>query len=377
MLLALRNQRKQPHRDDKALAAWNGLAIHGLATAAESLGDAALLDDAVDAARFVLDVLRGPTGMCRSWRGGVRGGPAFLEDYGACILGLSALARALTVLSPKKPSLAGELHSAAIALAGEASKLFRNPDGTWFDTAPGQSDSFVRTRSLHDGAVPCGSSMLLLGFLERARSGNADAMVHAESLLRSMAGAIDDMPLGLAWGTRAVLQLASNPAFASSPVRALVTGSGTSTSEASQAFSPVEVFSSVDRVALASDTPGVLRLALRIAPGYHVLAADPWVDDPKSAMRGLIPLRVHVRGGTGIEAYADYPAGEPYTAAAAVLGTPRVYSGEVDFEVALEQTGEINGRPLLAVTFQACSDRECLAPRTVELDIAIDQASTP
>ncbi|MBY0112169.1 MAG: thioredoxin domain-containing protein [Phycisphaerales bacterium] len=377
VLLAARDLRKQPHRDDKALAAWNGLAIHGLATAAESLGDASLLNDAVAAAQFVLGVLRGPTGLCRSWRAGVRGGYAFLEDYGACILGLSTLARALKVLSPEQPSLAGEFHTAAMALADEASRMFRSTDGKWFDTAPDQTDSFVRTRSLHDGAVPCGSSMLLLGFLELARSGNADAMVHAESLLRSMAGAIDEMPLGLAWSTRAVLQLASDPAFASSPVRALVTASATSTPDATQASSPVEVFSSTERVAISSGTPGVLRLALRIAPGYHVLAADPWVDDPKSAMRGLIPLRVHVRGGTGIEVYADYPAGEPYTAAAAVLGTPRVYSGEVDFEVALEQTGEISGRPLLAVTFQACSDRECLAPRTVELDIAIDQASTP
>jgi hypothetical protein len=94
-------------------------------------------------------------------------------------------------------------------------------------------------------------------------------------------------------------------------------------------------------------------------------------------MRGLIPLRVHVRGGAGIEAYADYPAGTPYAAASEVVGTPRVYSDEVDFEIALEQTSEITGRPMLAITYQACSDRACLPPRTVELDIAIDQASTP
>jgi len=32
---------------------------------------------------------------------------------------------------------------------------------------------------------------------------------------------------------------------------------------------------------------------------------------------------------------------------------------------------------MLTITYQACSDSACLPPRTVELDIAIDQASTP
>ena len=31
-------------------------------------------------------------------------------------------------------------------------------------------------------------------------------------------------------------------------------------------------------------------------------------------------------------------------------------------------------RPLLAVTYQACTDEACLAPGRVELDIAIDRA---
>ena len=30
------------------------------------------------------------------------------------------------------------------------------------------------------------------------------------------------------------------------------------------------------------------------------------------------------------------------------------------------------GRPILIVTFQACTDRECLRPQRLELDVAID-----
>lgn len=379
-MLEARNRRKQPHRDDKVLAAWNGLAIHGLAIAAECLRDATLLDDAIATADFVLGELRGADGLCRSWRDGVRGGPGFLEDYGACALGLLSLARALRVVAPHRASQASLYQDAAASLVFEAASRFAS-DGRWFDCAAGQADSFVRTRSLHDGAVPCGSSMMLLAMIELAAEGRNEAVSDTDALLRSMLGPIEEMPLGLAWATRGLLRLASDPVFASSVLRPLVSAEAVDlarrndTSE--NAFTPVEIYAGAERVAVAKGLPASLRIALRIAPGYHVLAADPWVDDPKGAMRGVIPLRVHVRGGAGIEAYADYPSGTPYAMASETLGTPRVYSDEIEFEIAIEQTGEITGRPMLAITYQACSDQACLPPRTVELDIAIDQASTP
>jgi uncharacterized protein YyaL (SSP411 family) len=377
-MLAARNSRKQPHRDDKVLAAWNGLAIHGLAVAAECLRDATLLDDAVSAAKIVLGTLQGPQGLCRSWRNGTRGGDGFLEDYGACALGLMSLSGALRAVAPQRAAEAGLYQNAAADLVTQAAFRFES-GGRWFDSAAAHSDSFVRTRSLHDGAVPCGSSMLLLALIELAATGHADAPRHARTLLHSMLASIDEMPLGLAWATRGLLRLASDPVFASSLLKPLVTADAAAAASGSEdgAFTPVEIYAGAERVAVSKDSPGSLRVALRIAPGFHVLAADPWVDDPKGAMRGLIPLRVHVRGGTGIEAYADYPAGTPYAAASEALGTPRVYADEIDFEIAVEQTGDITGRPMLAITYQACSDRACLPPRTVELDIAIDQASTP
>jgi uncharacterized protein YyaL (SSP411 family) len=379
-MLAARSTRKQPHRDDKVLAAWNGLAIHGLATAAECLRDPALLEDAIAAATFVLGTLHGPRGLCRSWRNGMRGGDGFLEDYGACALGFASLARALRAVAPQRAADVASFQRAAADLVAEAAARFET-GGRWFDTAADQTESFVRTRSLHDGAVPCGSSMMLLALIELAASRQADAARHASTLLRSMLASIDEMPLGLAWATRGLLRLASDPAFALSALKPLVSAdaaaAGATAAESESTFTPVEIYAGAERVAIAKDAPASLRVALRIASGYHVLAADPWIDDPKGAMRGLIPLRVHVRGGTGVEAYADYPAGTPYAAASEVVGTPRVYSDEVDFEIALEQTSEITGRPMLAITYQACSDRACLPPRTVELDIAIDQASTP
>jgi hypothetical protein len=107
-----------------------------------------------------------------------------------------------------------------------------------------------------------------------------------------------------------------------------------------------------------------LHLVLRIAEGYHINAADP---GPGGA--GLRPLRVGVINGTGVAAYADYPAGEAY----GMDGEIRVHKGQVELTVVVEREGEWSGRPILAVTYQACTDTECLAPITAELDVAIDR----
>jgi len=105
---------------------------------------------------------------------------------------------------------------------------------------------------------------------------------------------------------------------------------------------------------------------LEIAEGYHIVAANPG-----EAGEVLEPLRVGVVGGTGVTAYADYPTGEPYKAVG-VEGEILAHTGDLEFDIALESSGERTGRPIVVMAFQACSDTECLMPMTVELDVAID-----
>jgi hypothetical protein len=52
-----------------------------------------------------------------------------------------------------------------------------------------------------------------------------------------------------------------------------------------------------------------------------------------------------------------------------------VYAGEFELRVALERAEEWSGTPLILVTCQACSDRECLPPTRLELDVALDRGS--
>ena len=99
-LLALRARRAQPARDDKALAAWNGLAIGALADAARMLG--LMPDGAADANRYraaaeraagaILGGLLGADGrLGRSWKDGRATGQGVLEDYADLADGLLAL----------------------------------------------------------------------------------------------------------------------------------------------------------------------------------------------------------------------------------------------------------------------------------------------
>ncbi|MCC3269588.1 thioredoxin domain-containing protein [Arthrobacter gengyunqii] len=102
-LLAARNRRPQPERDDKVVAGWNGLAVGALASAAVVLADmgegtaekeeaARVLRAAEDAASYLLHVHRaGPTLRRVSHDGRAQGIEGLLEDYAAVAEGLFTL----------------------------------------------------------------------------------------------------------------------------------------------------------------------------------------------------------------------------------------------------------------------------------------------
>lgn len=362
-LLAVRNKRPQPHLDDKVLASWNGLMIGALAFTGKTLQEPRFTAAASEAADFILKHMTAPDGhLMRSRRFETSGGHGFLEDYAFVVAGLLDLAGAVD----DRPS-AKRYTDAAYSLNEKVHELFADEHGIHFDVEADAGNLFVRARSTHDGAIPCGTSVQLHNLL---------AMHHndrAAGLLSGIAENLREMPLGIANATRAALRVLTDASFQGSAIASRLRGTPVAAPAADQSFTPVEIYASEERLSVGLDTPASMKLVLQIAAGYHIIAADPWVDDPKSSVRGLLPFRVHVVGGTGVKVYADYPAGDPYHAAPDIMGKPRVYEGRLEFEVAVELDGELKGRPLLAVTFQACSGTECLAPRTAELDIAIDR----
>jgi uncharacterized protein YyaL (SSP411 family) len=90
-LAAVRAERVQPSVDDKVVAAWNGLAIIGLATTGRAVRDPALIDAAVRCGAFVWDRMRVNGRLQRAWRDGRVSGPAFLDDHALLALGMLTL----------------------------------------------------------------------------------------------------------------------------------------------------------------------------------------------------------------------------------------------------------------------------------------------
>jgi uncharacterized protein YyaL (SSP411 family) len=184
-LFAARAKRVAPGTDTKRLAAWNGLAISGLAHAGALLRDDALLRDAAGAGEFLLARMRDSEGrLLRVFAEGRAKQRAFLDDVAAVLGAFLDLHRAG----------AGERWlPEALALADEiAAHFYDAGEGDLFLT-PGDGERLVhRPRSDHDGATPHSAGLAVLGLLRAAElSGRADLRRVAERVIRTHAFALE------------------------------------------------------------------------------------------------------------------------------------------------------------------------------------------
>ncbi|WP_203716399.1 thioredoxin domain-containing protein [Asanoa siamensis] len=151
-LLAARDQRPQPARDDKVVAAWNGLAITGLVDHYFATGGAESLEAAVRAATLLADRHVVDGRLRRVSRDGVVGDPpGVLEDYGAVAEAFCAVHQA--TLDGRWLDLAGTLLDAALA-------HFPTGNGGYYDTADDAERLITRPADPTDNATPSGLSTL-------------------------------------------------------------------------------------------------------------------------------------------------------------------------------------------------------------------------
>jgi len=365
-LYAARMKRKQPSRDDKVIVSWNGLMIGAMADMGRILGEPRYVQAAGRAVDFILANMRSEDGsLLRTYRDGRAKTPAFLEDYAALIDGLLRLERARRAAGDET---VGRALDEATLLADQARDLFADPGtGRYHDTRADQSDLFVRGRSTYDGAVPSGSSMMLLDLTGlHEMTGQERYMEEAIRLAQSLSPILARSPLALSESTRALMRLLRSDADVADKLAEgahRVQPPMPVPNSPEPIATPVQVLASTDRVSVSENEPGEVTLKLKIADGYHIVAADPGPGG-----QDLIPLRVFAVGGTGVKVYADYPPGQAYGDS----GEIRVHRGNLDLRVAVERSGDLSGTPRIAVTYQVCTDTECLAPRTVKLDVAID-----
>ena len=151
-LLAVRRRRPQPDRDDKVVAAWNGLAVTALCEYARVTREQV----AADLATRVGEHLAGThlvDGRLRrvSRAGRVGEPPGVLEDYG-CVAEAFCVLHQVTG-EGRWLELAGRLLDTAL-------ELFARGDGGFYDTAADAERLFARPSDPTDNATPSGQSSM-------------------------------------------------------------------------------------------------------------------------------------------------------------------------------------------------------------------------
>jgi uncharacterized protein len=264
-LLAARNQRPQPARDDKVVTSWNGLAIAGLADAGVILGDPALVEVARRCASFVVDTHLRDGRLRRSSRDGRVGSAAGVaDDYGNFAEGLLALHQAT-----------GEARwlQAAQRVLTTAVEQFGAEDGGFHDTAADAEPLLLRPRSQGDNAEPSGQSAITGALLTcSAITGDPHQRELADTALAASGLLAAREPRFGGWS------LAVAEAAAAGPLQVAVVGTGPDAESLLEA-------------ARRSASPGlVIAHGAPDQPGQPLLAQRPLVDDRAAAYvcRGFV-----------------------------------------------------------------------------------------
>ena len=203
-----RSHRVPPARDDKVVAAWNGLAIAALAEAGALLGEPDWVEAARAAADLLLTVHLGVDEegdrLVRTSRDGLPGHTdGVLEDYADVAEGFLALY-----------SVTGEEEWLAFAgvLLDVVLAHFGDDNGGFFDTADDSEELVLRPRDPSDNATPSGwlaAAQALLTYA--AITGTSEHRTAAESALGIVTSLAERAPRAVGWGLAAAEALLDGP----------------------------------------------------------------------------------------------------------------------------------------------------------------------
>jgi uncharacterized protein len=261
-LRQVRAQRPQPGRDDKVVAAWNGLAVAALAETGALLDRPDLVAAAEAAADLLLDVHLVDGRLRRVSRDGMAGAPGgVLEDYGDVAEGLLTL-HAVTG-APGRLAAAGTVLDVVLTEFVDADGVHDTPGS---DPDPALA-TVLRPGDPTDNAYPSGTSAAAGALLSYAAlTGRAE---HREVAVRALGTAglgAGQAPQAFGWA------LAVSEALADGPREVAVVGADD------------EERAALHRAALAATAPGaVVSVGSPDADGVPLLAGRPLIEDRASA----------------------------------------------------------------------------------------------
>jgi uncharacterized protein YyaL (SSP411 family) len=354
-ILEARDRRPQPSRDDKVLTSWNGLMIAAYAEGFRVLKNPSYRQSAERAADFLLAKLRDRDGrLLRSYRVGQAKLPAYLEDYAFFVEALLRLHAATG--DPKRLAQAKALADRMIADFADAER------GGFFYTASDHESLLARAKEPFDGAVP-GANGVAIGVLVALGRATGEARYldvagkALDAFSASLARSPANSPVMLV-ALDEYLDARGGPAPAPvAEAKPLTDKHGVLTIKAPPSVT-IEAGGTVE-----------IPLTLAIRDGYHLYANDPGSED-------VIPTAVTMARVEGIALDdVDYPKGTPRTLEANGPEKLNLYEKEVSINVRVRADRSLTpGRKgvTLRVKYQACNDRSCLAPATLEVPVTVE-----
>jgi len=347
-LESARSVRPKPHRDEKVLTGWNGLMITALAEVGDTLGEPRYLAAAERAAELLWTRARDADGtLQRVYLEGRASVPALQEDYAFLGEGMIALY-----------DVTGDARwlERAQGLADAMWTRFADPKGGGLYMAePDDTPQMARPKDLADGPMPSGHSAALSLFSGLAR--RTEEPVYAErarTLVAAISGQVarapEDFPSLLVALDR--LRLGETGPRQYAAQGAVRVHARTRPAEAEKASLPAR---------------GRLIVEIDMRPGWHINAHRPLEDD----LIGTILTGVEGRGWRLGDAI--YPQPEVLR-----LGFTReplaLYQGKVRIGASYDPdpraaVAEPTPSIPLKLRLQACSDRFCLAPETLALEV--------
>jgi hypothetical protein len=153
-LLAARERRVRPARDEKILTAWNALAIHGMAHAARVFDRADWLGSARRALDFVRSTLWRDGRLLATYKDGRAHLNGYLDDHAFLLA---------AVLEMMQAQFRAEDLNFAVALAQALTERFEDRDaGGFFFTSHDHERLILRPKVSHDNATPAGNGVAAL-----------------------------------------------------------------------------------------------------------------------------------------------------------------------------------------------------------------------
>ena len=187
-LLAVREGRERPGRDEKILTAWNGMAIRGMAVAARALDCEGFGESAGRALEFARRTLWRDGRLLATWCDGRAHLNAYLDDYAFLADGVLELQQLR--FDVDELAFARELIEVVL-------RHFADPAGGYYFTADDHEPLLHRPKVFADESIPAGNGvaarvLLRLGYL----LGDSRYLEAAERTVRAAWALLEQYPHG-------------------------------------------------------------------------------------------------------------------------------------------------------------------------------------